>query len=367
MEHQSQQANEEAQQTSDSQTRPFQQIGNDFDFPQSNLSLQAQQTDMAEEDEPPLKADNNVISLMNDQKADPTLATLGKATELEDTEYVVHNQVLHRQTTDPMGEQRFQIVLPSNRCDEVIKLAYATPMAGHIGTVRTKYKIMKNFFWPGISSDVRKACQSCSRCQKTAKRTYSKAPMQVPAVHINRPFEKVAIDIVGPLPVTRKKNRYILTYIDLGTRYPDAVPLHITTVKVVAEKLLYIMSRLSVPLEILSDRGTNFMSKVMKEAFSFLGIQHSKTAPYRLQSSGAVEHFHHTLLQMIRKTVADHREWDDYLPYFLFACREAPCSSTNFLPFELLIGKHVHGPLGILSRQWVPAKSTYPTVIDWLI
>ena len=52
VEHQCQQANEEAQQTSDSQTCPFQQIGNDFDFPQSNLSLQAQQTDMAEEDEP---------------------------------------------------------------------------------------------------------------------------------------------------------------------------------------------------------------------------------------------------------------------------------------------------------------------------
>ena len=120
VEDQSQQTNDEAQQTSDSQIRPFQQIRNDFDFPQSNLSLQAQHTDMAEEDEPPLEADDNVISLMNDQKADPTLATLWKATELEDTEYVVHNQILHRQTTDQMGEQRFQIVLPSNRRDQVI-------------------------------------------------------------------------------------------------------------------------------------------------------------------------------------------------------------------------------------------------------
>ena len=90
---QNQQANEEAQQTSDSQARPFQQLGNNFDFPQSNLSLQAQQTDMAEEDEAPLEADDNVISLMNDQNADPTLATLWNATELEDTGYVVHNQV----------------------------------------------------------------------------------------------------------------------------------------------------------------------------------------------------------------------------------------------------------------------------------
>ena len=120
------------------------------------------------------------------------------------------------------------------------------------------------------------------------------------------------------------------------------------------------MSRLSVPLDILSDRGTNFMTTVMKEAFSFLGIQHPKT--------GAVEHFHHILLQIIRKTVADHREWDDYLPYFLFACRDAPCSSTNFSPFELLFSKHVHGrPLDILGRQWVPAKSMSPAITNWLI
>ena len=70
---------------------------------------------------------------------------------------------------------------------------------------------------------------------------------------------------------------------------------------------------------------------------------------------------------MIRKTLADHRELDNYLPYFLFACREAPCSSTNFSPFELLFGKHVHGPLDILSRQWVPAKSTSPTITERLI
>ena len=139
-----------------------------------------------------------------------------------------------------------------------------------------------------MSSDVRKASQSCSRGQKTGKRTYSNAPMQVPAVHITRPFEKVAIDIVGHLPVTRKKNRDILAYIDLGTRYPDAVPLHTTTAKAVAEKLLYIMSRLSVPLEILSDRGTNFMSTVMKEAFSFLGtLQDSTLSPTIQWRSGA--------------------------------------------------------------------------------
>ena len=127
------------------------------------------------------------------------------------------------------------------------------------------------------------------------------------------------------------------------------------------------MLRLSVPLEILSDRGSNFLSSVMKEPIKFLGILHSKTAPYRPQSNEAVERFHHTLMQMVRKSVADHRDWDEHLQYLLLACREAPCSSTGFSPLELLFGCEVHGPLDILRQQWVPAMTTSTTVTEWLL
>ena len=172
----------------------------------------------------------------------------------------------------------------------------------------------------------------------------------------------------GPLAyMTKSKNRYILMYIDLGSRYPDAVPLSTTTADVIAKALLNILSRLSVPLEILSDRGNNFLSSVMMETFKFLGILHSKMAAYRPQSNRAVERFHHTLMQMVRKSVADHSDWDEHLQYLLFACREAPCSSTGFSPFELLFGHEVHGPLDILRQQWVSAKKTSTTVTEWLL
>ena len=133
-------------------------------------------------------------------------------------------------------------------------------MAGYGGHKRTKYKILKHFFWPHLAADVKATCQSCDHCQKTAKRTHLRAPMVSPPPHITRPFDKVAIDVVGPLPMTKSKNRYILTYIDLGSRYPDTVPLSTTTADVIAKDLLNIMSRLSVPLERLSDRGSNFHS-----------------------------------------------------------------------------------------------------------
>ena len=72
-------------------------------------------------------------------------------------------------------------------------------------------------------------------------------------------------------------------------------------------------------------------------------------------------------MQMVRKSVADHRDWDEHLQYLLLACREAPCSSTGFSPFELLFGREVYGPLDILRQQWVPAKTTSTTVTEWLL
>ena len=143
-------------------------------------------------------------------------------------------------------------------------------MAGHLGTKPTQYKIMKNFFWPGMANHIKRACQSCERCQKTAKRTHSTAPMQITTT-FTEPFHRVALDIVGPLPHTKRKHMYILTYIDLASRYPD---------QAVAETLLRILSRLSIPLEVLTDRGSNFISSFMHEVYKFLGVKHIKTAPF---------------------------------------------------------------------------------------
>ena len=142
-----------------------------------------------------------------------------------------------------------------------------------------KYKVMRNFFWMGMSADIKEACQSCERCQKTTKKVNATAPMQITQT-FTEPFHRVTLDIVGPLPLTPRKHLFILTYIILASRYPDAEPLKTTTSKAVAEALLKIMSRLSVPNEILTDRGPNFVSYFMAEVYKFQGIRHLKTAPY---------------------------------------------------------------------------------------
>ena len=68
-----------------------------------------------------------------------------------------------------------------------MSIAHDTTTGGHLGTRKTREKIMNNFYWPGIDGDVTMYCHSCNVCQKTvSKGTVPKVPLQgVPVVDIS--------------------------------------------------------------------------------------------------------------------------------------------------------------------------------------
>ena len=103
---------------------------------------------------------------------------------------------------------------------------------------------------------------SCKICQKSNKSTEVKAPVKERKILLV-PFEKVCLDIVGPLPNTRGRFRYILTYIDVATRWSEAVALRSTTSKVVADALIPIFARNGIPRCVLTDNVSNFNSSIM--------------------------------------------------------------------------------------------------------
>ena len=157
-------------------------------------------------------------------------------------------------STDQLQNDVLQLLLPQARRNTAIRVAHIVPMAGHLGFEHTKYRLLQHFYWSTLTRDVRKACKSCPQCQKTAKRPSSKAPL-IPLPIMAEPFARVAIDMVGPLTRTKAGNKCILTLMDYGSRYPEAIPLKITDSQTVATALVDIFSRLGIPEEILSDQG----------------------------------------------------------------------------------------------------------------
>jgi len=89
----------------------------------------------------------------------------------------------------------------------------------------------------------------------------------------------------------------------------------------------------------------------MKEIAKRLGIMQIFASPYHPETNGMLERWHSTLKAMMRKSGRSRKEWDLLLSALLFAYRDAAHEATSFLPFELLFGRQVCGPLDLVKEQ----------------
>ncbi|XP_072348726.1 uncharacterized protein [Scyliorhinus torazame] len=159
-----------------------------------------------------------------------------------------------------------QVVLPVGYRKEVLRVAHEVPVGGHLGIRKTQAKIQKHFYWPGLHQDVVKFCQSCHTCQVIGKpqAVIKPAPL-IPIPAFEELFTRVLIDCVGPLPKTKSGNQYLLTTMDVSTRFPEAIPVRNITAKKIVEEILQFFTRYGLPTEIQSDQGSNFTSVIQKD------------------------------------------------------------------------------------------------------
>ena len=176
-----------------------------------------------------------------------------------------------------------------------------------------------HFWWPGVLPDVTEHCCVCSVCQKYAHRETRDRAECVPLPVIGEPLRYVAVDIIGTLQGSRSGKKYSLTFVDRATRYPEAIALTSIEAEKVADALISIFSRVGLPDSILSDQGSNFVSEVLKQVAALLRIQLTTNLQYHQQTNGLVERFNGTLESMSREYVYEVPQWDELLPYLLFA------------------------------------------------
>ena len=175
-------------------------------------------------------------------------------------------------------------------------------------------------------------------------------------------MERLAMDILGPLPITPRNNRYVLVVSDYFTKWTEAYALPDQTAATIAETLVSeFVSRFGVPRQIHSDQGTNFESKLMEEVCKLLNIEKTRTTPLHPQSDGQVERFNRTLVEMLRgKLQPDQKDWDLQLPMCMMAYRSAVHESTGFTPNQLMLGREVEVPLDVITQP--PPDAQLPPV-----
>ena len=98
----------------------------------------------------------------------------------------------------------------------------------------------------------------------------------------------------------------MLTTLCLATTWPDAVPLRSVPATAVMEELWQIFSRMTLPMSILTDQGSQLTGKLMCEVCQLIGIDKLQTTAYhRPQTNGALERFHSTLNSMLTKATLE--------------------------------------------------------------
>lgn len=91
-------------------------------------------------------------------------------------------------------------------------------------------------------------------------------------------FDKLSLDIMGPLPITDHNNQYILTMQDLLTKYSVAVPLQEATSLTIADAFTKeFICIYGTPRAILTDQGTNFLFALIRQLTKKFRILHFKT------------------------------------------------------------------------------------------
>ena len=244
-----------------------------------------------------------------------------------------------------------QLVVPVSQREFILDNAHCSPFAGHVSVNKTRERIYSHFYWPGVDKEIKQIVRSCSICQKARMPGRSgKAELGVMNL-ITTPFLKIAIDIIGPLQMTDRKNMYILTVVDVATRWPEAIPLPNIHTHTIIEALSNIFSRVGFPEQILSDNGPQFKSELYEQICRFFNIKVIKSTPYHPISNGLVERFNGSLKSMLMKVAEqDPKNWDRFVNAALFAYREVPNSTTGISPYELVYGRKIRGPMSIIKN-----------------
>ena len=284
---------------------------------------------------------------------------------------VVNGGLLYRRWVPPGPNHQpiMQLVLPTGLRMVIFKELHSKRIAGHLGVAKTVAQVKRRFYWPCFKADVERWCRQCRVCQqKKPGKGPGRAKLKQEPVGV--PLERVAVDILGPLPATDRANEYIMVISDYYSKYSEAYAIPNHRAQTVADVIVTeFIARFGVMQQLHSDQGREFESDLFQEICRLLDIDKTRTVPYNPKSDGLVERFNRTLQQMLSMFVNEHRDdWDDHLPYVMMAYRSSVQESTGCTPNMLFFGREITVPVDVMFGR--PKEEQQPgcpiEYVEWV-
>ncbi|KAG5877740.1 hypothetical protein JTB14_005975 [Gonioctena quinquepunctata] len=235
---------------------------------------------------------------------------------------------------------RLEAVIPKNKRKDILLKCHDDPQAGHPGVFKTFKRVSEHFYWPKMKADISSHVKRCKVCCENKPEQRKPAGLLTPHRVVDRPFQLVCCDLIGPLPRSNRGFKFILVIVDNFSKFSLVIPLRNSTAKLVCtavEDHLFLM--FGPPKFLLSDNGSQFRSKEFKNLLANYAVKQIFTANYHAQAN-PTERVNKTLETMIRCYVSEnHKEWDKMLSKVACAIRTQVHESMRRTPYFVVFGR----------------------------
>lgn len=256
---------------------------------------------------------------------------------------VVEPHVFRRSQVDTLEttseSPEWKLWVPKALCPSLLIANHDPPLSSHRGFNKTLERIKYHYYWPGMTTDVRKYVAACNVCKETKAPNVILRPPMGRQIIVERPWQHIYIDILGPYPRSRSGNAYLLIVLDKFTKYILLKPLFKSTaaniVRYLENEVFHVFG---VPELVLSDNGVQFRSILFNSLLNKYGVKHLETAIHAPQAN-ASERVNRSILAAVRSyIVGDQRDWDRNISAIASSLRCTVHDSTHFSPYFLLFG-----------------------------
>jgi hypothetical protein len=253
-----------------------------------------------------------------------------------------------------------QLVVPEPLWDKIFEKAHTE---FHLGINKCFDRVSAQFFIPRLGKFVMNKVNSCHVCQVNRNKTIHD---KVPIVKIPRPAQSclaLVMDVIGPVEIPSSKNhKYILTLMEVNSKYPIVFPLKNNSAVEIVDCLLEVFAMFGIS-EIFCDRGVSFISSLNQEICKRLNVTIKNAAVGHSSSYGLIERLNGTIVKLLKAIFQSDkpRLWHLYLTHLMFILRSTKHASSGFSPHELLFGNPPKDILQILKDNWTDkSKEDFP-------
>ena len=229
-----------------------------------------------------------------------------------------------------------KLIVPLGQRNELLKRYHDSSY--HPGIKNTFSTLSNHFTWYKMKDDIEDFVRSCDECQRTKPNLHPSRPPLMKTDTPSQIFEKLSVDLIGPLPRTNRNNRWVLVANDHFSKRMHTRPLKEKTASNTLAALKSIIFEASgrIPRNVLTDNGREFMG-CFETWLSDNGIHHSHSAPYSPSTNGLTERSNQSLKNRLKPHNNPHN-WDELLLPVTMTINQSPNEVTKMSPFQIEFG-----------------------------